>query len=163
MQMTGNLVNAYFICQRKFWLFVRQFTPDPENDLLMLGRLITENSYSREKKELSFDGIKIDLIKKSDNGLLICEVKKSSKGIEAAKMQLAFYLWKLKKHGINIEGEILIPKEKKRIKICLDENTENLLQTAIENMEDIAQKTSPPPVIKSPFCRKCAFIEFCYA
>jgi len=81
----------------------------------------------------------------------------------AAKMQLAFYLWKLKKHGINVEGEILIPKEKKRIAFNLDENTENLLQAAIENMEEIAQKTSPPPVIKSPFCRKCAFIEFCYA
>jgi len=163
MQITGNLVNAYFICPRKFWLFVRQFNPDPENDLLMLGRLISENSYSREKKELSFDGIKVDLIKKSDKGLLVCEVKKTSKGIEAAKMQLGFYLLKLKNNGINVEGEILIPKEKKRIAFSLDENTENLLQAAITNMQEIAQNTSPPPVNKSPFCRKCAFIEFCYA
>ncbi|MBC7196128.1 MAG: CRISPR-associated protein Cas4 [Deferribacterales bacterium] len=163
MLITGNLVNAFFICRRKFWLYARQFNPDPENDLLLLGRLISERSFSREKKELSFDGIKIDLMKKSDKGLLICEIKKSSKGIEAAKMQLAFYLSKLKKHGINVEGEILIPKEKKRITLNLDENIENLLQAAIENMEEIAQKTSPPPVIRNSFCRKCAFIEFCYA
>ncbi|MGC9093865.1 MAG: CRISPR-associated protein Cas4 [Bacteroidota bacterium] len=163
MRITGNLVNAYFICKRKFWLYARQFNPDPEMDLLLLGRLISENTYQRERKEIFFDEVKIDLVKKLNENIVVCEVKKSSKGLEAAKMQLAFYLLKLKRNGINAKGEILLPKEKKIIAFELDEETEKILNNAIQEMKVIAEHELPPPLVKTSFCKKCAFMEFCWA
>lgn len=163
MHINGNLINAFFICKRKFWLYARQFNPDPETDLLILGRIISENTYSRGKKELFLDGVKIDLVRKLDKSIAICEIKKSSKGLEAAKMQLAFYLLNFRKKGINVKGEILIPKEKKIIALDLDEKTEKLLYDATKNMQEIAKQDTPPPAIKTSFCRRCAFVEFCYA
>lgn len=161
--LSGNLVNAYFICKRKFWLYARQFNPDPEIDLLLLGRLISENTYRREKKEIVFDGAKIDIVKKLDQDIVVCEVKKSSKGLDAAKMQLAFYLLKLKERGINAKGEILIPKEKKTIPFELTPDSEILIINSIREMQNLVKQDIPPPVVKTFFCKKCVFVEFCYA
>lgn len=162
MNITGNLVNAYFICKRKFWLYARQLNPDPDVDLLLFGRLISENTYPREKKEIILDGAKIDFVKRLDQHIIVCEVKKSSQGFEAAKMQLAFYLMKLKEKGIHVKGEILIPKEKKIIPFELTSDIEMFLINSIKEMQNlIAQKI--PPVVESSFCKNCAFVEFCYA
>ncbi|MEZ0344485.1 MAG: CRISPR-associated protein Cas4 [Caldimicrobium sp.] len=163
VNINGNLVNAYFICKRKFWLYARQLNPSPNIDLLLLGRLISENTYSREKKEIFLDIIKIDLVKKLDQNIIVCEVKKSSKGLEAAKMQVAFYLLKLKERGINAKGEILIPKEKKIVPFELTDDIETLLVNSIKDMQNLTAQEIPPPVVKTSFCKNCAFVEFCYA
>ena len=66
--------------------------------------------------------MKIDLIKWRDGELVVGELKKSSKFEMPAKMQLAYYLYRLREQGINLEGELLIPKERKRKRIKLDDN-----------------------------------------
>ena len=163
MCITGNLVNAYFICRRKFWLYGRQFNPDPDNDLLVYGKVINETFYQRLKKEIQFDHFKIDLIKKDNKNLIVCEVKKSQKGLEAAKMQLAYYLFRLKNLGIIAEGQILIPKEKKIIPFHLNNKIEQKLLEALKYMKEILNKDLPPPVVKTGFCKNCAFQDFCWA
>ncbi|MBC7360795.1 MAG: CRISPR-associated protein Cas4 [Candidatus Aminicenantes bacterium] len=163
MHITGNLVNAYFICRRKFWLFARQLTPDPKNDLLLLGRLISDSAYNRQRKELIFDSFRIDFIRKQKENIIVCEIKKSSKGLKAAEMQLGYYLLKFKEMGINARGEILIPREKKKIVFELHQNIEETLKEAIKNMQELATKANPPAVNKTSFCRKCAFYEFCFS
>jgi len=65
MYLTGNIVNAYFICKRKVWLFAHEISPDPQWELLELGRLVSEESYSRDRKELSTTGMKIDIIQRA--------------------------------------------------------------------------------------------------
>jgi len=162
IHITGNLVNAYFICRRKFWLYARQFNPDPDIDLLLIGRIITNDAYRREKKEIAFENIKIDLIKRSEGGIVVCEIKKSSKGINAAIMQLAFYLKRLKEHGLFLKGEILIPRERKRIPFEMNEEIEIKLDRALEEMKEIAIKEIPPPIIRTVFCKNCGFMEFCF-
>ena len=100
-KITGNLVNAYYICHRKLWLFAHEINPSTSNPYLEIGRLIGENSYEREKKEILMENIKIDLIKKESGNIVVAEVKKSSKGLKAAKMQLLFYLYKLRQKNRN--------------------------------------------------------------
>jgi CRISPR-associated exonuclease Cas4 len=163
MHITGNLVNAYYICKRKFWLYARQFNPDPETDLLLIGKIISEESYQREKKEILFEGVKIDLIKKEDQELIICEVKKSSKGLKAAMMQLAYYFKKLREKGIYPKGEILIPKEKRRIPFELTEELEKDLENGLFEMKSIMFDDNPPAVYKTSFCKNCGFFEFCFS
>ncbi|MDP3013160.1 MAG: Dna2/Cas4 domain-containing protein [Candidatus Subteraquimicrobiales bacterium] len=51
-------------------------------------------------------------------------------------MQLAFYLYRLKQAGIEAKGELLIPKEKKKIPVTLNSNTEKELEEAMEEISD---------------------------
>jgi len=163
MMITGNLVNAYFICKRKFWLYARQLNPDPEMDFLLLGKLISEETYKRHKKEVQLEGIKIDLIKKAEEEVIVCEIKKSSKGLKAAMMQLAYYIKRLREVGIYPRGEILIPKEKKRIPFELNEELEKELERALHEMKFLMICDNPPAILKTNYCKKCSFFEFCFA
>jgi len=163
MHLTGNLINAYFICQRKLWLYSRQLSPDPAWELLELGRLLTQESYPRHKKEITMEGMKIDLIKREDGDFILGEIKKSSKGIKAAMMQLAFYLYKLKKQGLELKGELLIPKQRKKIPVKLDNDIETRLNQAIEEIRKIISHENPPAPSKTGYCRHCAYSEFCWA
>jgi len=162
MYITGSLINSYFICPRKTWLFAHQLSPDPDWELLELGRLITEETYKRDKKELSGEGMKIDVLKREDGDIVVGEIKKSSKGLKAAKMQLLFYLYKLKKQGVNLKGEILIPKEKKKIKVELTPELESELKKTFTSIREIILQDKPPEPVKTKFCNHCAYKEFCW-
>lgn len=134
-----------------------------DNVFLELGRLVSEESYSREKKEIDIGNMKIDLLKRDGKKLVIGEVKKSSRFLKSATMQLAFYLYRLKEQGVEAEGELLIPKEKKRIPVALGEETEEELEEAISEISQIISDEEPPEPAKINFCRKCAYQEFCWA
>jgi len=162
-KITGNLINAYFVCHRKLWLYAHQFTPDPEMDLLAVGRLISEESYKRHKKEVLLDDVKIDLLVNDSNRLIACEVKKSSKKLKAAEMQLLFYMKRLKDRGLAVSGEIRIPKERKKISVELNEEVEAELTKVMKDIRVICTQETPPPVEKRGLCKKCAFFEFCFA
>jgi len=162
-RITGNLVNAYYICHRKLWLFAHEVNPFPDNPYLEIGALIGEESYKREKKEILIGNIKIDLIKRKNNeDVVVAEIKKSSKGKDAAIMQLLFYLYQLKKKGIDAQGELLIPKEKKKVSVELTDEIVEKLKTAIAEIREIISKENPPLPKKIPFCRNCAYREFCW-
>ena len=161
--ITGNLVNAFYICHRKVWLFAHEINPSTENSYLEIGSLIGEESYKREKKEIHIGDMKIDLIKKAGNNVVVAEIKKSSKGEKAAKMQLLFYLYQLKAKGIKANGELLIPKERKRILITLDEEVEKELIDGLKKIKEIIAREKPPEKVKTHFCKNCAYNEFCWS
>jgi len=160
--ITGNLINAYYICHRKLWLFSHQINPPVDNFYLDIGRLIGEESYSRSKKEIQAGNLKIDMIENENGKLIIAEIKKSSKGQKPARMQLAFYLYQLKKQRLNLSGELLIPRERKRIKVELTDELESELENAFESMKKIISSEQPPEPHKIGFCRNCAYREFCW-
>jgi len=162
-RITGNLINAYYICHRKLWLFAHEVNPPTNNSYLEIGRLIGENSYKRGEKEIQIGNIKIDLIKKENGNIAIAEIKKSSKGTKAAQMQLSFYLYQLKKQGVETRGELLVPKERKKEKITLTEELEEELEKAIREIQAIIAQPNPPPVHKTHFCRACAYKDLCFA
>lgn len=90
-----------------------ELIPDQDNSFLELGRIIEENFYKRESKYYQVENMKLDLVRKEKEYLLIGEVKKSSRYEKSMVMQLVFYLKKLKEFGLNVIGEVLIPKERK--------------------------------------------------
>lgn len=162
MHLTGSLINSYLICPRKAWLWAHELSPDSENTYLEIGTLIGEQSYKREKKEITLPGMKIDLVRKSEGDKVIAEVKKSSKGEKAALMQLLFYLYKLEKKGIKLKGELLVPKEKKRLVVELTEEKKKELEGIFDKINLLVKGNIPAPV-KIRFCRGCAYNEFCWA
>jgi len=162
-KITGSLINSFYICERKTWLYAHEIGPDNDHPFLELGRLNEETFYKRESKGFNVGNMKIDIVRKESESILIGEVKKSSRYEKPAIMQLAFYLLKLKESGIKSEGEILIPKERKRIKVILTEEIETELKNTIREIEKIIQQDKPPPKERIKFCTNCAYREFCWS
>lgn len=161
--ITGTLIWYYYICPREVWLLAHEINPDQENPLIEIGRLIHEDSYPREEKGFETAGMKIDIIKTGDKGLIIGEVKKSNRFLNSATMQLSFYLYQLKLKGVKASGELLIPKAKKKIHIELTPEIERELLSAIAEINSLIKTEKPPAVKKIKFCVKCGYKEFCYA
>ena len=162
MNITGTLVWYYFVCEREVWLASRQLYPDRDNTAMDIGRLIHEELYKRDKKEIAISNMKIDLMKKENGKVVVGEIKKSSRFLLPSKMQLLFYLYKLKEKGLDLKGEILIPKEKKKIPVELTEESERELEETFKNINKIIEKEKPPELKKIKFCKRCAYNEFCW-
>jgi CRISPR-associated exonuclease Cas4 len=163
LHVTGTLIWYYYICHREVWLMARNMVPDQDNPNVDLGRFIHEQSYPREKKEISFGNIKLDIIKKGKEGLVVGEVKKSSKFESSARMQLAFYLTELEKAGLTAKGELCFPKEKKRETIELTDGLRAELDSAVRDILRIVYLDHAPEPQKCKWCKNCAYAEFCWS
>jgi len=117
VSINGTLIWYYYICKREVWLMSRYIVPDQENANIDLGRFIHDEAYERQKKEINLGNIVLDIFRKEKGQLIIGEVKKTSRYEKSAMMQLAFYLKELKEHGVNASGELLFPKERKKLKL----------------------------------------------
>jgi len=163
VRITGTLIQCYCICPRQLWLMSRQLVPDQDNPYIEIGRLIDHESYSRERKKLHFDNVVIDLVKRSDGELVVGEIKKSSKAWQSARMQLAFYLYKLKENGIDARGELFFPEERKRVAVDLTPELEEELEGIFRSIQSIVGQTKAPPAKKIGYCKNCAYREFCWS
>ena len=163
ISVSGTLIWYYYICPREVWLIGHQITPDQDDANIFLGRFIQEYSYSRERKELSVGHSKMDIFRVSKDGLVIGEVKKSSKYRSSARMQLAFYLSELKERGLEARGELRFPKEKRKEDVVLDEKTEQELDRVRREILRILYLPRPPKPVKIKFCKKCAYAELCWS
>lgn len=163
IKVNGTLIWYYYICKREVWLMARNLIPDQENEYIDLGRFLHENTYMRERKEISFGHIKVDILHKKDGQVVVGEVKKSSKYKESAKMQLAYYLWELKKQGIEGTGILMFPKEKKREEVVLTDDIIDKLEFVEKDILRIIYEPLPQEPKKISLCKKCAYNEFCWS
>ena len=161
-KINGTMISYYYTCKREAWLIYHEIESDQEDDNILIGNVISKESYSREKKEISFMGSKLDIISSEQNGLVVSEVKKSSRNIKGSSMQLIYYLKLLKDNGISAVGELRIPKERKVVRVELTEEYEKLISRTIEDIYDLVRGKIPEPV-HIIFCKKCSYSEFCWA
>ena len=105
----------------------------------------------------------MDVIRREKGQLVIGEVKKSSKYEKSAMMQLAFYLLGLRDRGLDAVGELMFPKEKKKIKVVLTDELIAELEEAKREILRIIYQDMPQPPKKIVFCRNCAYAEFCWS
>ncbi|WP_459195789.1 CRISPR-associated protein Cas4 [Wukongibacter baidiensis] len=159
--ITGVMVYYYFVCKRKLWFFKNDITMEQGNELVGMGKLVDETSYSRNKKNILIDEtINIDFLK---DWKVIHEVKKSRKISEASKWQLKYYIWILKGKGVDVEKGVLdYPLLRKRENVFLDEEGEKELKDILKEINIIVGLQTPPPIIKKSICKKCAYYELCY-
>ena len=163
MLVTGTLIQCYNICKRQTWLMAHQIIPDQENQFIEIGRLIDEESYDRDKKKINYENVVLDLVKTNEGDLVVGEVKKSSRAKESARMQLAFYLYKLKHNGVEAKGMLFFPEERKREMVDLTPELEQQIETMIKDIEHIIFQENPPPFKKIGFCKHCGYKEFCWS
>lgn len=135
----------------------REITPDEDDEALRLGRAIHSVYYKNMKEEVQLEGIKVDRV----SGRKIYEIKTSSRYAEAAKFQLLYYIYRFREEGVSLEGEVLVPREGKRLKVV--EGDIPKLEEALKEIVKIVKMDKPPPAVRVPFCRKCAYRELCWS
>lgn len=159
--ITGVMVYYYVVCKRKLWYFNNGLNMEFNSELVGIGKLVDETSYTREKRSILIDEtINIDFLK---DWKIIHEVKKSRKLDEASKWQLKYYIYVLRNKGVDIEKGILdYPLLRKREDIFLDKDEEKELEDVLCKIDNIINMELPPKPINKPFCKKCAYYELCY-
>ncbi|WP_343249680.1 CRISPR-associated protein Cas4 [Diplocloster hominis] len=163
VEITGTLIWFYKICGREVWLMSHSIIPDQQDDNIDIGRFLHENTYQRNKKEIVFGNVRFDVVFQNQDQLVIGETKKSSKYEEASKYQLAYYLQQLKESGLDAQGQLLYPEEKKRVDVILTEDLERELEEIKTEIIRIAELRNPPRVKKIPFCKNCGYKEYCFS
>ncbi len=162
-QVTGTLVWYYAICPREAWLMAHEIEPEKDFDLLAEGRLNQEAHYNRATKELALPGMRLDQIRREGDKLIVSEVKKSSRFLPATRLQLGYYLWRLAEEGMEAAGEILVPEERKRETLELTSELKTEIEQMVAKIEALVREPAPPPAKNIPFCKKCAYAEFCWS
>ncbi len=164
-KIAPSIYNAYNICPRQAWLMSRQLSANQNDSFLEIGRLIDETTFKREKKKiyLAEFAAEIDFITLKNGSLFVAEIKKSSRTMASGVKQLKYYLYLLSKKGIKCKGIIKIPKEKISMTIELQENDVALIKEKIDEIEVFLSKENAPIPQKIPFCRRCAYFEFCWS
>jgi len=159
--ITGLMVYYYEVCKRKLWYFVNEIQLEENNSNVILGKLLEENTYTRDEKKINIDGvINIDFIRSKK---ILHEIKKSNSIEPASLLQVQYYLYYLEKKGlIGLKGILDYPLLKQTVEVNLtDEDRENL-DNIIIGIKEILRKESPPALEKNGICKKCAYFDLCF-
>ena len=159
--ITGLMVYYYEVCKRKLWYFVNEIQLEKNNSNVILGKLLEENTYTRDEKKINIDGvINIDFIRSKK---VLHEIKKSNSIEPASLSQVQYYLYYLEKKGlIGLKGILDYPLLKQTVEVNLtDEDRENL-DNIIIGIKEILRKESPPALEKKGICKKCAYFDLCF-
>ncbi|WP_049770133.1 Dna2/Cas4 domain-containing protein [Calditerrivibrio nitroreducens] len=81
---------------------------------------------------------------------------------DADRIQLLYYLYYLKKLGIEKQGFINYPKMRKKEEVILTKEAEKEVELALIKIKEILNMEKPPELEKKSYCKKCAYYEFCF-
>lgn len=159
-RISGVMIYYYFVCKRKLWYFMHEISMETENENVLLGKLLDENSYKRDDKHINIDNvINIDFIKEQKE---LHEIKKSRAIEEAGVWQVKYYLYYLKKRGVTgLKAKIDYPLLKKNLVVELTEEDENQLSVIICEITDLKKQLQPPEFHEKKLCIKCAYHDLC--
>ena len=159
--ITGLMVYYYEVCKRKLWYFVNEIQLEENNSNVILGKLLEENTYTRDEKKINIDGvINIDFIRSKK---ILHEIKKSNSIEPASLLQVQYYLYYLEKKGlIGLKGILDYPLLKKTVEVNLTDKDRENLDNIIIGIKEILRKESPPILEKKGICKKCAYFDLCF-
>lgn len=160
-EITGLMVYYYEVCKRKLWYFVNEIQLEESNSNVILGKLLEENTYTRDDKKVNIDGvINIDFIRSKK---ILHEIKKSNSIEPASILQVQYYLYYLEKKGlVGLKGVLDYPLLKQTVQIDLTDEDRKNLENIIIGIKEILRKESPPSLEKKGICKKCAYFDLCF-
>jgi len=160
-RVTGVMMQYYVVCERELWFHSRHVEIDRENAAIVRGTHVDDTAYAEKRRNVSIDGtIAIDVL---DDGRVV-EVKPSSAVVEPAKLQLLYYLWYLDRVvGVEKDGVLAHPTERKREPVQLDSEAAERVESAIRGVYDVVTRDAPPAAEEKPVCDSCAYHDFCWS
>ena len=159
--ITGLMVYYYEVCKRKLWYFVNEIQLEENNSNVILGKLLEENTYTRDEKKININGIiNIDFIRSKK---ILHEIKKSNSIEPASLLQIQYYLYYLEKKGlVGLKGILDYPLLKQTVEVNLTDKDRENLDNIIIGIKEILRKESPPALEKNGICKKCAYFDLCF-
>ncbi|WP_304576510.1 CRISPR-associated protein Cas4, partial [uncultured Clostridium sp.] len=141
-EITGVMIYYYKVCKRKLWYFYNEIQMEQGNENVLIGKAIDEETYKRDKKHINIDNIiNIDFIRSKG---ILHEVKKSKKIEEASILQVKYYLYFLKKRGVNnIKGKIDYPLLKQSIDVELLDDDIKDIEKILDDIKIIVKANNP--------------------
>lgn len=163
--VTGTQLNYFMICHRKLWLFSNGILMEQNSELVEMGKLIHETSYSDRQErfqEIEIGPVKIDFYDKRNK--VIHEIKKSDKLEESHRWQVKYYISIMEQAGINgVTGLLEYPKLRHTEQVVLTDDDRKELEITVEAIEKITSSESCPSRIKTGICKNCSYFDFCFA
>lgn len=161
MRITGVMIYYSQVCTRKLWYFAHSIQMEQESDLVTIGKLIDENTYSRSEKHINIDNvINIDFIQHRRQ---LHEVKKSRKIEDASILQVKYYLYYLRQRGVtDMTGQIDYPLLKKNVTVELTPEDIPMLDALLEEIEAVVSQAIPPECARKGICKQCAYFDLCF-
>lgn len=165
--MTATQITYLHLCHRKLWLTGKGIRMEnhTNNRFVEEGKLISETTYRRRPqkwKELTLEGIKIDHFDPSSN--TVREVKKSPKLEHVHVAQVQYYLYHLVREGVRRpRGIIEYPRQRRIREVDWEESIPREVASWQNAIREITQREECPELVKKPYCRNCAFYDFCFA
>lgn len=159
--ITGLMVYYYEVCKRKLWYFTNDIQLEENNSNVILGKLLEENTYTRDEKKINIDGvINIDFIRSKK---ILHEIKKSNSIEPSSILQVQYYLYYLEKKGlVGLKGILDYPLLKQTVEVNLADSDRENLENIIIGIKEILGKESPPILEKKNICKKCAYFDLCF-
>ncbi|WP_126450508.1 Dna2/Cas4 domain-containing protein [Sulfodiicoccus acidiphilus] len=131
-------------------------TPYRHHARLEFGREI--HRIHSEEVPLSLEGMKLDRFRE-DSGVVV-EIKSTSRHLESARAQVAYYLYRLREVGVRAGGEIWVPEEGLKEKV--EGFSEEEVGKDLERIKHIVEMERPPPRKWIRYCGKCAYRGLCW-
>lgn len=164
MIITPTHINYYHVCHRKLWLFSHGLQMEHTSDAVAEGKLIHETAYPQRAEkytEIKLDEAVIDFYDAKNKE--IHEIKKSDKIDHAHIAQVKYYIYLLRKIGVEgVTGIIEYPKLRKTEQVALTPDDEGKIETWKKGIEEIVGGPCPG-TIKRTLCKNCSYLELCYS
>lgn len=162
MKITGTIINYYFHCKRQCYLFANRLNMEDNSEDVRIGRILHEIRAKDEKNtEIKFENMVLDKMTEKN----VEEFKKSDADLNAARMQLLFYLKNLEEKGVQKEGKLICKeknKQEKIEKVVLNDSTRKELENCINEINELINQNEVPKLEKKKNCSRCAYYEYCY-
>ena len=164
MTITGTYIKYFKVCHRKTWLFHHHITMEHTSELVAEGSFIGEKSYPQRAeryREILLDGSRIDFYDPYDK--VVHEIKKSDKLEHSHVAQVQFYLYLLRKNGVDgATGLIEYPKLRQTQTVALTDEDVPMVLGWIRDIEQIVESERCPDRIAKSKCRSCSYFDFCW-
>ena len=82
---------------------------------------------------------------------------------DAHAYQLLYYIYYLKKLGIDTVGVLEYPRLKKTVNVILTKQKQDFIHQTIMDVLEIISTKKPPAAQYKPICDKCAYAEYCWS
>lgn len=161
MRIGGLKVNYQLTCPTRLWLFSNGISLEHTSPLVNLGKTLHEELFNKETKDIIYDEIAVDVIKKDRK---IIEVKRGKQYREADALQVAYYLHYLEERGIRgFRAFLYYPRIRKEFEITLTDEIRRRLRQVIQNIEETLELPVPPEPKRKRACNGCAYFYFCFS
>lgn len=173
MNITATHINYLLLCKRKLWLFNAGVQMEHTSDLVAAGNLIGETTYNQRAQkyteielQCTIGGVslhtKIDFYDAKNR--VVHEIKKSNKLEQVHVAQVKVYLYMLYQKGITDATAVIEYPKLRETQTIAALSPEDIAEVELWIAETIAivDLEQCPELVKKPYCKSCAYNDFCF-